>query len=96
MTVADDHGKVCPPHCNASSKQQMDPMKRMVPSVSMRWILVFNGRALLAVSALFIFKKSDKTTNTTNPMGTFLKVAQGSAPIPRFDRVLTSRSTISN
>lgn len=72
MTLDADHGKVCPPHCSASSKQQMDPMKRIVPRKSMRCILILNGRALLAVSAVLICKKRDSPTNTANPIGTFL------------------------
>lgn len=57
ITLADDHGMIWPPHWSARMRQQVEPMKVMVPTRSICWNF-FEAR-----TTVFVVRASESEEN---------------------------------
>lgn len=72
MMVADFHGCLTSPHCSASSKQHTAPIRRSVPTGSIRLSLAGSDSLRSESSRLFNLRKIKIRIHTTTPMGRLL------------------------
>jgi hypothetical protein len=69
ITVGELHGLVCPPHCNARSRQQSELTNNKVPIGSILRNFRLRGRSRYSFGDGLILRKIDNTRITTAPMG---------------------------
>lgn len=74
MIIAEFHGFVCPPHCNASNRQTIAPMNRTQPIGSIDDSLAGSESLRFSLSASLIRRKTLRAIKTMNPMGRFLQL----------------------
>jgi len=72
MILAELQGRLDPPHCSASKRQQTAEISIDAPDKSIYFILVVIGSIRFVLSSPLSLRKKTTATNTGTPMGRLL------------------------